>query len=68
MTRSCILLLTGVQVKLVVEKGIWQEVYPLEGGHLHLKMQFILNDEERERIRMMVLIPFLYRIFFGDPF
>ncbi|KAL5728795.1 hypothetical protein ACHQM5_001835 [Ranunculus cassubicifolius] len=45
---------TGVNTKLVVEKGVWDDLFPLEGGgHLHMKLQFILSKEDRNRIREM---------------
>ncbi|KAG8376135.1 hypothetical protein BUALT_Bualt09G0031800 [Buddleja alternifolia] len=41
----------------VIEKGYWDEVFSLEGegggGHVHMKLQFILSEEERNRIRVM---------------
>lgn len=43
----------------IVEKGIWDDLFPLEGGgHVHMKLQFILNEDERNRIRGMV--PYIY--------
>ncbi|XP_027360173.1 uncharacterized protein LOC113868610 isoform X2 [Abrus precatorius] len=44
---------TGVEVRLILEKGVWEDIFPLGVGHLHLKLQFILNDEERDRIRSL---------------
>ncbi|XP_057501603.1 uncharacterized protein LOC130785437 isoform X2 [Actinidia eriantha] len=45
---------TAVQTKLVVEKGSWDEFLPLEGGgRVRTKLQFVLNEEERNRIRKM---------------
>ncbi|XP_023744320.1 uncharacterized protein LOC111892508 isoform X3 [Lactuca sativa] len=36
----------------IIEKGTWDDLFPIEGGGLiHMKLQFILNDEERNRIR-----------------
>lgn len=43
---------------MILEKGVWEDTFPLGDGHLHLKLQFILNDEERDRIRIMVAIYF----------
>lgn len=46
---------TGVHSMAIVEKGIWDDLFPLqEGGHVHMKLQFNLNEEERSRIRGMV--------------
>lgn len=46
---------TGVEIKSIVEKGLWDDLFPLEGGgHIHMKLQFVLSEEERSRIRMMV--------------
>ncbi|RDX83115.1 hypothetical protein CR513_35999 [Mucuna pruriens] len=44
---------TGVQIRLIVEKGVWEDNFPLGGGHLRLKLQFILSDEERDKIRSL---------------
>ncbi|KAJ4958067.1 hypothetical protein NE237_025178 [Protea cynaroides] len=45
---------TGVETMSVVEKGIWDDLFPLEGGgHLRMKLQLILSDEERKRVREM---------------
>ncbi|PSS20827.1 Titin like isoform 1 [Actinidia chinensis var. chinensis] len=45
---------TAVQTKLVVEKGSWDEFLSLEGGgRVRTKLQFVLNEEERNRIRKM---------------
>ncbi|KAF8036364.1 hypothetical protein BT93_C2164 [Corymbia citriodora subsp. variegata] len=47
---------TGVETKLVVEKGLWDDFFPFEGGgEAHLKIQFTLSEEEQNRIRMMRL-------------
>ncbi|XP_024017259.1 uncharacterized protein LOC21409892 [Morus notabilis] len=44
----------GVETKLIVEKGIWDDIFPLEGGgHVQMKLQFVLNEDERNRIRLM---------------
>lgn len=42
----------GVHSMAIVEKGIWDDLFPLkEGGHVHMKLQFCLSEEERNRIR-----------------
>ncbi|XP_077212560.1 uncharacterized protein LOC143858600 isoform X2 [Tasmannia lanceolata] len=42
---------TDVQTMSVVEKGSWDDSFPLEGGvQVRMKLQFILNEEERKRI------------------
>lgn len=42
---------------LILEKGVWDDVFSVEGGGLiHMKLEFILGDEERDRIRSMVRI------------
>ncbi|KAG2718202.1 hypothetical protein I3760_03G208200 [Carya illinoinensis] len=44
----------GVETKSIVERGFWDDLFPLEGGgHLRMKLQFVLSEEERNRIRMM---------------
>lgn len=52
--------MTGIQIKLILEKGVLEDKFPLWGGHLRLKLQVILSDEERDRIRSLVLIHFSY--------
>ncbi|KAL7091757.1 hypothetical protein ACP275_12G124000 [Erythranthe tilingii] len=43
-----------IRTMQVMEKGYWDEVFPInEGGNVHMKLQFILSDEERNRIRLM---------------
>lgn len=50
---------TGIHSMAIVEKGIWDDLFPLEGGgHVHMKLQFSLSEEERNRIRGMVLKSF----------
>ncbi|GMI97801.1 hypothetical protein like AT5G56850 [Hibiscus trionum] len=45
---------TGVETRLVVEKGVWDDIFSFEGGgHVHMKLQFVLSEEERQRIRIM---------------
>ncbi|XP_027902021.1 uncharacterized protein LOC114162359 isoform X6 [Vigna unguiculata] len=44
---------TGIQIKLILEKGVLEDKFPLGGGHLRLKLQVILSDEERDRIRSL---------------
>lgn len=52
-------LLTVVQIMSVVERGSWDEFLSLEGGgNVHMRLQFVLSEEERNRIRSMVLFPY----------
>ncbi|KAM5547406.1 hypothetical protein ABKV19_001744 [Rosa sericea] len=45
---------TGIETRSIVEKGLWDDFFPLKGGgFLHMKLQFVLNEEERNQIRMM---------------
>ncbi|CAI9286069.1 unnamed protein product [Lactuca saligna] len=45
---------SGIRTMSIIEKGTWDDMFPIEGGGLiHMKLQFILNDEERNRIRSM---------------
>ncbi|KDP33827.1 hypothetical protein JCGZ_07398 [Jatropha curcas] len=45
---------TVVETRFVIEKGIWDNVFPFEGGgHVHMKLQFVLSEEDRHRIRVM---------------
>ncbi|XP_009774390.1 uncharacterized protein [Nicotiana sylvestris] len=41
-----------VQTLSIVEKGYWDDFFQLEGGdYVHMKLQFILSEDERNRIR-----------------
>ncbi|KAL8035889.1 hypothetical protein ABFX02_12G124500 [Erythranthe guttata] len=43
-----------IRTMQVMEKGSWDEVFPINGGgNVHMKLQFILSDEERNRIRIV---------------
>ncbi|WCJ42671.1 hypothetical protein M5689_023465 [Euphorbia peplus] len=43
-----------VDTKLVIAKGVWDNLFPFEGGgHVHMKLQFILSEADRHRIRIM---------------
>ncbi|XP_019416999.1 PREDICTED: uncharacterized protein LOC109328145 isoform X2 [Lupinus angustifolius] len=44
---------TGFHIRLILEKVVWEDIFPLGTGHLHLRLQFILSDEERGRIRIL---------------
>ncbi|XP_071716087.1 uncharacterized protein [Rutidosis leptorrhynchoides] len=45
---------SGIRTMTIIEKGTWDDVFSIEGGGLiHMKLQFILSDEERNRIRLM---------------
>ncbi|CAI8589860.1 unnamed protein product [Vicia faba] len=43
----------GVYIRMILEKGVWEDTFPLGEGYLHLKLQVVLSDEERNKIRMM---------------
>ncbi|XWS72178.1 hypothetical protein CRYUN_Cryun02cG0017800 [Craigia yunnanensis] len=44
---------TGVETRLLAEKGVWDDIFSLEGGgHAHMKLQFVLSEEECRRIRI----------------
>ncbi|KAD2393812.1 hypothetical protein E3N88_40789 [Mikania micrantha] len=43
-----------IRTMSIIEKGTWDDVFPIEGGGLiHMKLQFFLSEEERNRIRLM---------------
>ncbi|XP_058073901.1 uncharacterized protein LOC131222741 isoform X2 [Magnolia sinica] len=45
---------TDVATMSVVQKGLWDDLFPLEGGGLiHMKLQFILSEEDHKRIQDM---------------
>ncbi|KAL4029367.1 hypothetical protein IC575_012602 [Cucumis melo] len=47
----------GVQAKSIVEKGYWDDLFPLEGGgRVHLQFQFSLSEDDRSRIRIMTAL------------
>lgn len=49
--------LTEVETSSIVEKGYWDDFFQLEGGHyVHMKLQFILSEDERNRIRNVVIL------------
>lgn len=46
--------LTVIQTMSIVERVCWNDVFYLDGGgHVRLQLEFILSDEERNRIRSM---------------
>lgn len=58
-SRVLLFLLTVVQIVSVVERGSWDEFISLEGGgNVHMRLQFVLSEDERNRVRSMVLFPF----------
>ncbi|KAL3829979.1 hypothetical protein ACJIZ3_018781 [Penstemon smallii] len=46
-----------IQTMQIIEKGIWDEVFSMEGGggggNVHMKLRFFLSEEDRNRIRVM---------------
>ncbi|KAK1413860.1 hypothetical protein QVD17_29596 [Tagetes erecta] len=45
---------SGIRTMPIIEKGTWDDVFPVEGGGLiHMKLQFFLSEEDRNRIRSM---------------
>ncbi|KAG7030484.1 hypothetical protein SDJN02_08831 [Cucurbita argyrosperma subsp. argyrosperma] len=57
----------GVQVKSIVEKGYWDDLFPLEGGgRVHLQFQFALSEDDRSRIRMMILHILWFMVMWWD--
>jgi len=45
----------AIEIPSIIEKGSRDEFVKLEGGgRIHLKMSFILTDEERKKIETMV--------------
>eukprot|EP01018_Ginkgo_biloba_P021638 Gb_11810 [translate_table: standard] len=45
---------TDIGTPSIVEKGYWDELFPLKcGGHIHLRLSFVLTEEERKRIEAM---------------
>lgn len=58
-SRVLLFLLTVVQIVSVVERGSWDEFISLEGGgNVHMRLQFVLSEDECNRVRSMVLFPF----------
>ncbi|EPS63424.1 hypothetical protein M569_11360, partial [Genlisea aurea] len=45
---------SDIRTAEIIEKRFWDEVFSVsESGHVHLKLSFILSEEERNRIRVM---------------
>ncbi|XP_076889213.1 uncharacterized protein LOC143539909 isoform X2 [Bidens hawaiensis] len=41
-----------VRTMSILVKGVWDDIFSIEGGGLiHMKLEFILNNEDRNRIR-----------------
>lgn len=54
----------GIETKSIVEKALWDDLFPLQGGgQVHMKLQFVLSEEEQNRVRMLVLFLFFNFIF-----
>jgi len=48
-------LLADIGMPIIIEKGFWDDMFPLKGGgHVHLRLNFVLTAEERKRIEAMV--------------
>ncbi|KAH0460359.1 hypothetical protein IEQ34_011022 [Dendrobium chrysotoxum] len=48
------ILRTEFKTMLLLERGLWDNLFPLKnGGSLHMKLQFLLSEEDRKRIREM---------------
>lgn len=61
--------LAVIHTMSIVEKVCWNDIFYLDGGgHVRLQLEFILSDEERNRIRSMVLYYSLLHWFSFDPF
>ncbi|KAB1209317.1 Glutamate-rich WD repeat-containing protein 1 [Morella rubra] len=44
----------GIETKSIVEKALWDDLFPLQGGgQVHMKLQFVLSEEEQNRVRML---------------
>uniref|UniRef100_A0A7C9EVB5 Uncharacterized protein n=1 Tax=Opuntia streptacantha TaxID=393608 RepID=A0A7C9EVB5_OPUST len=45
---------TAVETRSIVEKGVWDDLFSLEGGgHVRMRLQFVLTEDELKRIRSM---------------
>jgi hypothetical protein len=45
---------TDIGTPIIIEKGFWDDLFPLKGGgHVHLRLNFVLTAEERKRIEAM---------------
>ncbi|CAA0842084.1 Unknown protein [Striga hermonthica] len=43
-----------IRTMQIIEKGSWDEVFSMDrGGHVHMKLRFVLSEEERNKIRAM---------------
>lgn len=47
--------IAAIEIPSIIEKGSRDEIVKLEGGgRIHLRMSFVLTDEERKKIETMV--------------
>ncbi|CAK7352644.1 unnamed protein product [Dovyalis caffra] len=54
---------TGVETRLVIEKGVWDDTFLLEGGGIvRMKLQFVLSEEDRHRIRLTGLVDMVVKL------
>ncbi|KAJ0745646.1 hypothetical protein HanPI659440_Chr10g0400891 [Helianthus annuus] len=45
---------SGVPTMSILEKGVWDDMFPIEGGGLiHMKLEFVLSDQDRNRVLSM---------------
>lgn len=45
---------TDIGTTIIIEKGFWDDLFPLKGGgHVHLRLNFLLTAEERKKIEAM---------------
>lgn len=45
---------SDIGTPIIIEKGFWDDLFPLKGGgHVHLRLNFVLTAEERKRIEAM---------------
>lgn len=45
---------TDIGTPIIIEKGFWDDLFPLKGGgHVHLRLNFLLTAEERKKIEAM---------------
>ena len=42
-------LLADIGTPFIIEKGFWDDLFPLKGGgHVHLRLNFVSTEDERK--------------------
>ena len=48
-------LLVDIGTLFIIEKGLWDDIFPLKGGgHVHIRLNFVWTEDEQKIIEAMV--------------